>query len=334
MTKLRQFWSGGKLRFIVVALLGILFITASHFVIEAPDVTQKGGLIKILLHEAGFALIVALVIYMMFEYFSQVESEEQWNERIERIAKSVFFGVFRRNFPPELIQEANVLLLEQTFIRLGFHVTYTLNDDVVHDEKGAPSNFVRMEAVARSRIRNISNAAANCPISIGLPNPLQENLKQKCCVNRVVVRRKGVVENINQQTAEAKFREQLRDNSSHIARFVLEPVNIGPGEEIEVTWDYVMAKEEEDTEIGQTIYPADSVIITVMDTKPERRIVRARSIHPAPLENDTSAEAKGTYIFRLERYLLPHQGFAIWWKRRQPEAVQPLGVGTKPAESG
>jgi hypothetical protein len=52
-----------------------------------------------------------------------------------------------------------------------------------------------------------------------------------------------------------------------------------------------------------------------MDTGPTPRIVRARSIHAAQLENDTSAYAKGTYNFKLGRYLLPHQGFANWWKR-------------------
>ena len=312
------------MRIIAAALFAFLLIVLAHFAFPKEPLSPQLELVKILFHEVGFALVVALLIWGLFEYFSNAESEEQWNRRIDRIAKSVFFGVFRRNFPPELIHEANVLLLEQSFVRLGFHVTYTLNDDsYVHE--GREISFVRLEAVARYKIKNVSNVVASCPIAIGLPNPLQEVLKSKCRVNRLVVKRKGINENINLDGAEEKFRLTLSDNSSYNARYAIEPIKIAPDEEVEIIWDYAMAKEDEDTEIGQTLYPTDSITIAVMDTNPTRRIVRARSIHPAPLENDTSAEAKGTYIFRLERYMLPHQGFAIWWKRRpetQPSVVE------------
>jgi hypothetical protein len=79
-----------------------------------------------------------------------------------------------------------------------------------------------------------------------------------------------------------------------------------------------MAKEEEDTELLQTRYPTDSLSVTIFDHGPTRRIVRARSIHLGDLRDDTPKEANGCYNFTLDRYFLPHQGFAIWWKKSPP----------------
>jgi hypothetical protein len=173
-------------------------------------------------------------------------------------------------------------------------------------------------------VRNVGNAAAAHPIRVALPNALHEDMKAKCGVNRVTLRRKGTPEVLDLTAAEKAFREDLAKTGNSQAVFSLPSVSLAPDEEIELVWDYVMAKENEDTEIMQTLYPTESVTITVMDTNPARRLVQARSIHPASLEDDTSAQAKGTYNFRLDRYLLPHQGFIIWWKRDVVARNQPL----------
>lgn len=190
-----------NMRFWLTLLLGTLLIVLSHFVLDKKT-PESASLVGTIFHEAGFALIVALVIWGMFEFFSQVEKDDIWNDRIEKIAKNVFFGVFRRNFPPDLIKEATELLLEQTFIRSGLHATYVLRDDKYRDSAGNDMSYVRLETVARFKIRNVTNMNAQYPIRI----------------------------------------------------------------------------------------------------------------HPAPLEDDSSAQAKGAYNFHLNRYLLPHQGFVIWWK--------------------
>jgi hypothetical protein len=302
-------------RSVCVLAIGLLMVICSEFFFPDGNLHPVAELAKLLLQEIGFALIVALIIWCGFEYFSHVESEDEWNERIEKISKSVFFGVFRRNFPEALIREANTLLLEQTFIRRGCHVSYTLRDDTFKDEKGNAQPFVRLEAVARFKIQNISNTSASLPIAIGLPNPIQEDLKTKCAVIGATIKRNGKATVCDLKEAEQKFREELKNDLEYQVAFRLPEVTLDPQEEIEVIWDYVMAKEEEDTEIFQTRYPTDSISITVLDTSPSKRFVRARSIHPVQLDNDSSAQSKGTYNYRLDRYLLPHQGFAIWWKQ-------------------
>jgi hypothetical protein len=100
-----------------------------------------------------------------------------------------------------------------------------------------------------------------------------------------------------------------------------------------VIWDYVMAKEQEDSEVTQFLFPTDSVAITIVDQGTDERVVRAKSIHRCALEGISSDSERGTYNYRLDRYFLPRQGYVIWWKRdfsrnRQPGNAFPPGNPT------
>src|SRR5690606_11582625 len=90
-------------------------------------------------------------------------------------------------------------------------------------------------------------------------------------------------------------------------------VELEPGERVEVEMRYVMAREEEDSESFETLYPSDSIRLMIVDRGPTARRVGASSHHPMELEDQTMDG--GPYQFRLNRYLLPHQGFSIWWKK-------------------
>lgn len=277
--------------------------------------------------EIGFALLVAVTIWGTYEFFAQAENEDHWNHRIETITRNVFFGVFKRNFPEQFIKEANILVLDHTFMRFDLHVSYTMADGFYTDRQGVTQQFVKLNAVARFKIKNVGNKPEDYPISIGLPNPLINEMKAACKVNAVTIKRGGSEKKPDLAEAEVVFREAMKDDNKYQVPFKLEPIQLSPDEEAELIFDYAMAKEDEDTEIFQTAYPTNSAIITIMDRGPTPRAVRARSIHMAPLENDTSADTTGTYNFKLDRYLLPHQGFAIWWKKvPQAEPPKPLSV--------
>lgn len=318
-----------------VLLASISCILASHYAFPALVPYEAPPLMRVLLHEVGFALLVALIIWALFELFTNAEIEEQWNQRIERITRNVFFGVWRRNLPEAVIREAHLLLLEQRFIRLDLVVNYVLSDDTYDDESGIAQPYVRLEAVARYRMKNIGNTAVPMAVQIGLPNPLIEALKSKCRINKVTIKNgAGDATHLDIHSAETSFREQLADNSKYVVKFSFPPVKVQPDEEVEVVWDYVMAKEEEDTEIGQTSFSTSSLSITVLDRNPDSRIVRARSIHREPLEDNTPEASRGTYIWRLNKFVLPHQGFAIWWKKKPPQAVNPTRLEPQNDASG
>ena len=297
---------------IIALLSGFLLLAFSHWGLEDYI------FLRIASHEIGFALLVAVVIWSSFELFEQAKTDDEWNDRIEKIARNVFFGVFKRNFPEAFIKEANNLVLDHTFIRSGLSVTYTISDSKYEDRAGNIQGFVRLQSVARYKVQNVGNTKAKLPIGINLPNPLIDEMKSCCKVQEITIKTGGREYKPDLTVAETLFREAIKNDHQYQIPFLLDPVELEPNAEAEVVFHYCMAKEDEDTEIFQTLYPADSAIITIMDRDPTARVVRARSIHMSSLENDSAAEATGTYNFKLSRYLLPHQGFVIWWKKVPP----------------
>jgi hypothetical protein len=280
---------------------------------------------RLALHELGFALIVASIIWIAFEVFRQEETDERWNERIERISQNVFFGVFKKNFPDELIREAQRLVLEQNFVRSGLQITYNLIDDKFVDHNNNECLFVKVNAVGLFNIRNVANDHRKFPVVISLPNPLLDEMKEFCRLNRVLIKKGGSEVPVNLYEANKKFQEDLRNDSASQVPIELTSVELEPNEQIAILFDYNMAKEREDTEVFTTGYGADSVVLTVVDKGPTRRKVLARSIHRRPLDDDSSPESRGTYNFKLMEYLLPHQGFLVWWKNipERPDSQVP-----------
>jgi hypothetical protein len=304
---------GGKVPFInqnavIASLLGVLLLVVSYWVCE------KDSFWRDTTHEIGFALLVAVVIWTTFEFFSRADTEDRWNKRIEQTARAVFFGVFKRNFPDEYIQEANALVLDHTFIRSGMSVTYTLEDGTYESRYKTIRKYVKLYAVARHEVKNVGNAPAILPITIGLPNPLINEMKAECRVLGISARRGGIEQKMDITAAQAEFAKALQDDNNSQVKFEIPSLTLQPGERVDLVFNYVMAKEEEDSEIFQTRYPADSLTITIVDRGPTERVIRARSIHVVNLDDNTSAEQQKTYNFRLPRYLLPHQGFVLWWK--------------------
>ena len=82
-----------------------------------------------------------------------------------------------------------------------------------------------------------------------------------------------------------------------------------------------MAKEAEDTELLQTLHPADGLRVTIFDQCVDgRRVTFARSVHRNPIVPLASEDGSIAKIFTIPGYLLPHQGVLIWWKRN-PELI-------------
>ncbi|MEA2896098.1 MAG: hypothetical protein QOJ84_1713 [Bradyrhizobium sp.] len=297
---------------------GVIFSTAPHHVVE-----QKTLLLRVV-QEVGFALIVALVIWAAWEVFKQAETEEQWNKHIDRVSRSVFFGVLKRNFPEGLVDEARQLVFEKDFVRMGSSHLFTLRDDTYQLDDGQQAACVLVEVLHRFKIKNVANEARDYLVTVGLPNPFHPGLKPKCKVLQVQIRIPGgALEDQPLGEAETKFRNALDqpDNARDHFFFDVKTIKIQSGQEIEVIWNYTVPKEEEDTEVVLFAYACEAVVISVIDMQPTKRTVRAKAIHRAMLENVSSRATPGIYSYRLDHFFLPRQGFMIWWKHEAGSAL-------------
>jgi hypothetical protein len=312
MTRIFSFMRPWRFSAVVAFLLGCILLLISYHLTVEQEFWKDST------HEIGFALIVAVCIWGVFEFFAQSQREEQWIRRIEAMSKNVFMGVFRRNLPEKMIKEATLLLLEHDFVRRDAHITYTITDHEYKARDNILRKFVKLNSTARFKVKNVSEEKKNYEVRIGLPNPLIDEMKPHCGVNRIFYKVDGEEIVFNLDAPEATFREGMKDDKKYQIPFIAGQIQVGSDQEIELFFDYFMAKEEEDSELFHTGIPTDGVNITIVDTNPHMRIVRARSVHRSPLNDNTSMSVSGTYLFTLDDFLLPHQGFVIWWKNYPP----------------
>lgn len=302
---------------VVAFLLGIVLILVSSNL--ATD-----SVYRILFKETGFALLVAVFVWAFFEVVSHKKQERRLGTLIERITRNVFFGVFRRDLPSELLDETSLLVLEASVIRKNFDVTYTLIDAVYKLQDGSSVPFVRLRAITHYTLENVSRDDQDVDIGVGIPNPFIPELQAECDVNSITVRKMGTGEEeaLDLGEATAKMRIAFRDPNTYMHMCIAKTWKLAPGERIRVAFDYVMAKEVEDTEVLQSRYPSDGLQLKITDHAPEKRIVGARSMHRKDLVVYSSKEEYGTYVFGLDHHLLPHQGIIIYWKNRpQPDTA-------------
>lgn len=201
----------------LIALLGGTLL----LLLEHTEYVEGHKLLAGAAHEVGFAMIVAVVVWLCFEFFSQSESEKRWLNRIEVISRNVFVGVFRRNLPEKFIDEVSLLLLDHKFIRTSINITYTMSDRQYVDRRNQAQKFVCLHASMRLKTRCVSESPHDLLIVLALPNPLIEEMKPWCRVERVVFRQGETVEVINLEHAEKAFRDRMRNDEEPACRFDL-----------------------------------------------------------------------------------------------------------------
>lgn len=310
-------------------LLRLLLVLLSAFVLLTVSKTvHLDDFWHAAFHEIGFALLVSFIVWAMFEVHMSQEADTEWSRRIDRISRNVFFAVLRKDLPKQLIDEARAIALDTNVLRTNFNVTYTLRDETFEVVEGQRADCVLMVAVMACEMRNVSGDTIFVPMAVGLPNPVHPGLKALTRVNTFAVTRAGGPIELDLQRAETAFRESLATQEQTV-KYDAGGITLAPDETVSVRADYVMAKESEDTELLQSLYPCDGLTVTVMDSGGDHaRVLFAKAIHRRPIENQSSPASPGTKVFRIAGYLLPHQGVLIWWKRAPVGAQQDLpGVG-------
>lgn len=296
-------------RGLLLFVLGLLLILFSEW--------SMTGLWSTAVKEIGFALIVSVIVWSIFENRISAEAETVWDRRIERVTNNVFQAVLRKDLPKPLIDEAHNLVLNGSAIRRNFSVTYTLQDHKI--DSGDPClEAVLVMAVMEFEMVNVSSDVFDFKVNLSLPNPVHPELKKLLKVNSAVVKKGGVPLDLDLEKAKKDFAEALKtDGKTHIP-YSAGTVTLNPQETCFVTFSYVMVKEAEDSELLQTLYPADGLRITVFDAgAPGIRSLYATAVHRHELEQTESSSDPSAKIFKVSGYLLPHQGVLIWWKKRR-----------------
>lgn len=296
----------------VVAILSAsaVLLMLSHYVFPK-------GLLHTALHEIGFALLVSIIVWALFEAQLSHEAETAWQTRIQKVTENVFQAVLRKDLPKALLDEANNLVLNSSLIREDFAVTYTLSDEKFQLSE-CETDCVIVDSVMEFRMRNVGTETVHWPVRASLPNPIHPDLKTRVGVRSLAVVKGGQPVMLDLENARTKFAADIADNNKTAIVFCPGEVSLAPGESCQVSASYTMAKEAEDTELLGSLYPSDGLKLTIFDKSgADGRLMFARAVHRNDLlPISEGIGAPGVKIFKIDGYLLPHQGVLIWWKRK------------------
>lgn len=290
----------------IIFLSGVIIILVSDRV-QLPDILGR------VLHEVGFACIVASIVWIIFERFSERNSERAWRKRSEKIAEDVFYGVLRRRLPKQLLAAANELILAQDLIRRELRLEYEISDGGPELQKIYGCPVVRLDTHASYKLINVGEKTVPHKVALSLPNAILPDDKQFPILSSTVIRQNG--QPISQaDTLLANAVNTKRVENDRVT-FDIANINLAPDEEVFISVEYSLLKHENDSEVVQTTFASDSISIIIRDRKPGTRQVGARALHRDKLTVERNSPISGMYEYSLDKFLLPHQGVIVWWSK-------------------
>ncbi|HWX86495.1 MAG TPA: hypothetical protein VNZ48_23085 [Xanthobacteraceae bacterium] len=295
----------------IIFLIGLVAVMASELI-------ESSRIVQILLHEIGFALIVASVVWFIFERISESHSERVWKRRSEKIAEDVFYGVLRRRLPKELLVVANELILAQDVIRKELCLSWEIFDGTAELNEICGFPVVRLDTRVSYRLLNISERPKTHQIVLSLPNPTLRGDHKLPMLSGVVIRQGDQL----LAPAETLLSQALCNRKEEDSRviFNIASINLPADSDAFIAIEYSLLKYENDTDLFQTVFPADSISISIRDHRPGARLVGVRALHRDKLTVERCLPDKGVYEYKLPKFFLPHQGVIVWWNKQKPRS--------------
>lgn len=300
---------------VISFLIGLLLVAFKEIIPFVGHLSQ----------EVGYALMISVFVGVVVERRHRKRWDQEMTSRMEEISDNVFSGVFQAELPPNLVRETIAIGLRQKIVREGFDVTYTLKDASYTNENGDSVPYVKLEAETKFLFKNIGMEDEEINIGVLLPDPIAPELRKDVHVSCFEIN--GIpmdqiaglkkMGELNDELQQNLSQDDRRDGS-YVQFFAEKGHVIAPRGQVHINCHYIMAKEIEDTEFLRSLYPSDGITVTVVDTNPNSRIIDAHSVHPGDFSSaPENGQPKAVYKWKIERYLLPHQGVMFWWKKRK-----------------
>lgn len=310
----------------LVALVLLIFGAFTHALGELSDQSIFEAMLpfvifagKIFVVELAFAIIIAIIIAALFERAAREEMNREINKKITDIEDCSFKSLVRAMIPRELASEIIDQIKNIRFIREDFCVNYTLEDDQIN-ENG--EKFIKVVSEINFKLTNISKSKKHHRFMIRLPDPIVSDMRDHVDVVSYSV---DGNERVTKERARS-FRNLINSNNDDQVPYDLGSEEINAGQTIRVCAKYIMAKEVEDTEVLTSSYCADGLRVSVRDSTSDNLglHINAGIIGNATLQ-PFSATGGRTANWEVDGWLLPNQGFKLWWKnktRRQVAALE------------
>jgi hypothetical protein len=270
----------------------------------------------------AIAVTVTVGVASILEGRNRIKLNAELTQKAQQIANNVFDGIFGNAHSPALLETLKRQILNKSIVRQSLDMRYTL---VAYEGKHrlAGQRFTMLKAHVSATFKNIATAAGSdvhLPLELSLPNPLLNELKKLVRIDSGIIQRQNrddaPLSSTELAAVNLRLQERLKDDDALEGHVKFGMLDLAPGETGGFEINYVMMKEEEDSELLRSFHTTSALTLTVIDLTNRNLFLRAKAIHPGKLKLINGED--NVSVWSLSDIILPQQGVLIWWKKKLP----------------
>ena len=271
-----------------------------------------------ILTEIGIAGIVAIILAATIEYVSRKRDERRFKEEKDAIKNDVFEHVLGYRLPEGTFAELDEQILNASFIRKNFTVTYKLSplDD---------PRFIKINGQISYKVLNLTPGPKDFEFRTGIEKAPIAELDD--LVKFTVVKVRGTGVDVDLQTQEEIKKAIDYKTPNHL--YIRKKLTICGKEHISATIRFEVVRALQ----GGSEYfltPILSLGFELFVQAWEEIEVSAAAYLPENLaEGDQHLKRQDSYHWILQRPMLPYQGVYVNWKSK-PKVAPPPAVPPPP----
>jgi hypothetical protein len=265
------------------------------------------------LHEIGFAALIALLIFVLVERASKLEQENSANIFMQRISRGVLEAAYGIRTNPGIVRHVITNVLATPILRTDMRQTLTL--DAIKDDGGdAMRDHLLLRVTSGYEIQNVSGGVVDWPITIALPRINSEKFNKLMSVTFCSIGGQRLTQ------SEIDAAEEQGVNWEKRFRWVRQ---IESNSSLSIDMHYDLVKEISDNEPWTSLLTTEKMEVVVdnrlsdvywsLTPRTSAKIVVVDAPNVIPW-------GKCKVTFRTTDPLLAFQGYTVWWRPNEMDS--------------
>lgn len=268
------------------------------------------------LHDIGFAALIALLIFILVERASRLEQRHSADDFIHRISTNVLEAAYGIKSDPDIVRHVITNILAAPVIRSGMRQTFTLES---FPTDKAIAGYIIMRVASFYELKNVSGGTVEWPIRVFLPKTKYPELDELVYVVACSIDERA----LNQ----GEINDALKVNENYEKCYSWD-CTMSADKTANVAITYQVVKEISDNESWTTLLTTRNSEVVIDNRIPGIywSLNPRTSARIIPVDAPTRRPwGEVRILFRIVDPMLAHQGFTIWWQP-QPVSIQVDGA--------
>ena len=278
----------------LVLAVSILLLGASHYV-------EKETLFKSLLHELGFAGIIAVILIFTIEAFNRERHQISADTLLEKINTDLFRAIYKRYIPEKVFEEVEKCVMRCNVFRSDHALDYTIDTFTNATPDTIKNDYFHCTAQTAYKLSNLLEQKASHEVIVQIELPIDKALCEYCKIEEVKIDGRSLT------AVEIKSNTTTTDSHLLFKKTIELPVKGSA----KITTKSSLLKKKTDSEVWCSRLPSDGLTLTV-STPSKGLIVNAFANHSEKLDHTLNNHV--TQKWMLDYGIFPHQSIIFWWK--------------------